>query len=85
MTTRTVNIDELIAKAKAKVKNDNRHSNRGRPKTPFPENEAIIIGKMRKHGIALKNIHEIMKEEGLTRFEKYGALNAAWTKHRSES
>ena len=79
-----INIDALISKAKAKAKADSRHSNRGRPKTPFPPEEAKIIGQMRKHGIALKNIHAVMKEEGLTRFQNYGTLNAAWTKHKSE-
>lgn len=84
-TTRTINIDELIAKAKAKVISDNRHKNKGRPKIGFPIAEAKIVSKMRQRGIALRNIHEVMKEENLTRYNKYGTFNAAWKSHLADS
>lgn len=84
MNTRTINIDELIAKAKAKVVADKRHSNGGRPKIPFPPNELIIVSTMRKRNIALRNIHQVMKEEKLTRYENYGSFNAAWKSHLAD-
>lgn len=77
-------IDKLIARAKAKAKADFRHSNRGRPKIPFPKEEAIIVSNMRRRGIALRNIHEVMKEENLTKYAKYGTFNAAWKSHLAD-
>ena len=83
MTTKP-NIDELIAKAKAKAAADKLHQNRGRPKIPFPKEEVIIVSNMRRRGIALRNIHEVMKEENLTKYAKYGTFNAAWKSHLAD-
>ena len=78
------NIDELIALAKAKMAADSRHRNKGRPRTGIPANEVAIISKMRQRGIALRNIHEVMKEKSLARYNNYGTFNAAWKSHLAE-
>ncbi|MBV6512560.1 MAG: hypothetical protein FMNOHCHN_02068 [Ignavibacteriaceae bacterium] len=80
----TTNIDELIALAKAKATADLRHKNSGRPRIGIPPNEVVIISKMRQRGIALRNIHEVMKEKNLTRYKNYGTFNAAWKSHLAE-
>lgn len=80
----TTNIDELIALAKVKASNDKRHFNKGRPRLGIPEQEVKIIAKMRQRGIALRNIHEVMKEKNLTRYKNYGTFNAAWKSHLAE-
>jgi hypothetical protein len=84
MTTRTINIDKLIEIAQSRAKLDGRRKNRGRPKIPFPKDETIIVSTMRKRGIALRNIHQVMKEEKLTRYENYGSFNSAWKSHLAE-
>lgn len=77
-------IDKLIEIAQSRAKLDGRRKNRGRPKLEFPSEELKIVSKMRRSGIALRNIHQVMKEEKLTRYSNYGSFNAAWKSHLAD-
>lgn len=84
MNTTPTLIDKLIEIAQSRAKLDGRRKNRGRPKLKFPSEELKIVSKMRRSGIALRNIHQVMKEEKLTRYENYGSFNAAWKSHLAD-
>ena len=80
---KTPTLDELIAAAKQLEKNDKRHLNRGRPKIGFKD-DATIISKMRQRGIRLRNIHGVLRQNGLTQYQNYGTFQQAWKSYLAD-
>jgi len=78
-------LNELIARAKIDAANDSRRKNRGRPAKGIDPEEAEKVGYMRKRGVSLRSIHTMLREKGLTSYEKYNTFKAAWIYHKAEA
>lgn len=79
-------LDQLIVEAKLRQSQDGRASNKGRPRTGFPANEAFIVSSMRKKGVkSYMMIHTLLKENKMTRYENYGTFLAAYKEHKLHS
>ena len=79
-------LEQLIEQAKIRQSQDGRAANRGRPRTGFPTDEAFIVSSMRKKGVkSLMMIHTLLKENKMTRYDKYGTFLAAYKEHKLHS
>ncbi len=76
--TKTVNIDDLIARTKT---SDKRSLNRGRPRIGMSEFEAEIVTILRKKKCPVMGIFREMSKDSLTRYKTYGAFLNAYKEH----
>lgn len=75
-------LDQLIAEAKTRQSKDSRSKNRGRPRVGLPQDQAFIVSSMRKKGVkSIMMIHSLLKENGMTHYQNYGAFLNAYKEH----